>query len=152
VELSPERADIHTAEESEFLSDPIVALSVRIVTATLVTANLLLGQYLAVCKRHVGSAQFFKLLPTQPLGALKRPRPVSLCPEEEIVVGTACAGFAVAVEIVAEPSGVAADRLLDDPVIALRLLVMVGSRCPRNSENHVSITYLWRTVRSCEFL
>jgi len=35
VELSPERADIHTAEESEFLSDPIVALSVRIEIAAL---------------------------------------------------------------------------------------------------------------------
>jgi hypothetical protein len=35
VELSSQRTDIHTAEESEFLSDPIVALSVRIVTATL---------------------------------------------------------------------------------------------------------------------
>ena len=35
VELSPERTDIQTAEESEFLSDPVVALSVRIVIATL---------------------------------------------------------------------------------------------------------------------
>jgi len=36
-------------------------------------------------------------------------------PGRRIVVGTACVGFAVAVEIEAEPSGVAADRLLDDP-------------------------------------
>ena len=35
MELGPERTDIHAAEESEFLSDPIVALSVRIVIATL---------------------------------------------------------------------------------------------------------------------
>jgi len=35
VKLSPERANIRTAEEPEFLSDPIVALSVRIVMATL---------------------------------------------------------------------------------------------------------------------
>jgi len=35
VDLTPERTDIHTTEESEFLSEPIVALSVRIVMATL---------------------------------------------------------------------------------------------------------------------
>jgi hypothetical protein len=34
-EAEPRGTDIHTAEESEFLSDPIVALSVRIVIATL---------------------------------------------------------------------------------------------------------------------
>jgi hypothetical protein len=64
VELSPERTDIHTAEESEFLSDPIVALSVRIVIATLSSRTLLLGQIPRYAKGMSGPAQFFKLLPT----------------------------------------------------------------------------------------
>jgi len=64
VELSPQRTDIHAAEESEFLSDPIVVLSVRIVTVTLLPRTCCSVNTSRYAKRHVGSAQFFKLLPS----------------------------------------------------------------------------------------